>query len=301
MQRELDSATVALTCANAGDLLNGEFPPSNASLRARARQANPATDPCVVLPEARYRGVENQLYRVEIHQGGKALQAGGDKKSAATFKWSRENGSATFPVVDLATDTTSNTTTVTLADLGRDRRLGLQVGDWVEFQDDNAVASHTPLALQQVTGVDQLGLLVTLQGIPVVFISTDAKNHPLMRRWDQKGDPALGGALSVVEGTGEKDTDWIALEEGIQIQFTPGGIYAPGDYWLVPARKDTGDVEWKQVPGTGTDTWVAGAEPARHLMYHYAPLAIIATDAEGFVAVQNDCRCLFQPLSCFAP
>ena len=27
-------------------------------------------DPCVIAPDARYRGVENQLYRVEIHQGG---------------------------------------------------------------------------------------------------------------------------------------------------------------------------------------------------------------------------------------
>ena len=56
------------------------------SLKAQAADA-PKDDPntpCIINPASSYRGTENQLYRVELHTGGKANEA--------TFKWSRENG-----------------------------------------------------------------------------------------------------------------------------------------------------------------------------------------------------------------
>ncbi len=59
-------------------------------LRARVQPAAVSTDPCTISPTSLYQGAENQLYRVEIHQGGAI--AGGP-----TFKWSRENGSVVFP------------------------------------------------------------------------------------------------------------------------------------------------------------------------------------------------------------
>ena len=43
-------------------------------------------DPCRVPPSGGYKGLENQLYRVEIHDAGDL--AGADR---ATFKWSRDN------------------------------------------------------------------------------------------------------------------------------------------------------------------------------------------------------------------
>ena len=45
---------------------------------------------CQPTPAAGYRGLENQLYRVEIHQHG--------DESTATFKWSRENGSVVVAI-----------------------------------------------------------------------------------------------------------------------------------------------------------------------------------------------------------
>jgi Family of unknown function (DUF6519) len=39
---------------------------------------------------------------------------------------------------------------------------------------------------------------------------------------------------------------WIDLEDGVQIQFSAGGEYRTGDYWLIPARVATGNVEWPQ-------------------------------------------------------
>lgn len=65
-----------------------------ARLAARSERPDHADeDPCLVKPDARYRGQENQLYRVEVHAGGEAKDA--------TFKWSRENGSVVFPVDEL--------------------------------------------------------------------------------------------------------------------------------------------------------------------------------------------------------
>ena len=42
-------------------------------LTAGTKQAAGSTNPCIVPPGAGYRGLENQLYRVEVHDGGGAL------------------------------------------------------------------------------------------------------------------------------------------------------------------------------------------------------------------------------------
>jgi hypothetical protein len=96
-------------------------------LKARARVDEESTEPCIIPPQARYRGPENQLYRVEIHAG--STEAGG-----ATFKWSRDNGSIVFPIETL------KGSTVTVEHLGRDDRQGLTPGDWVEIVDDKQLA-----------------------------------------------------------------------------------------------------------------------------------------------------------------
>ena len=55
----------------------------------------------------------------------------------ATLKWSRDNGSVATPVSAVAGPW------VTLAATGRDDKLGLQVGDWVELGDDSVLARGT--------------------------------------------------------------------------------------------------------------------------------------------------------------
>ena len=53
---------------------------STGTLAARARPEAAVSSPCIVPESAEYRGLENQLYRVEVHDGGKPvdLSAGGD-------------------------------------------------------------------------------------------------------------------------------------------------------------------------------------------------------------------------------
>ena len=60
--------------------------PSTGVLTTGTFEVAPVDDPCELPPTGGYRGLENQLYRVEIHDPG---QPGG----TATFKWSRDNAS----------------------------------------------------------------------------------------------------------------------------------------------------------------------------------------------------------------
>ncbi len=270
------------------------IPLSIAALRARARQLPPDTDPCAIPPASSYRGLENQLYRVEIHRGGQIA----DKP---TFKWSRENGSVTFPILKIA-DASASTTLVSLASLGKDQKLGLAVGDWVEILDDNYVLQNLAEPLLQVTAVSLDDMSVTLGGLRATANrGVGAIQHPLLRRWDQPGSGSslTDGAVPITEGSGKVDTDWITLEDGVQILFEqpapPLGItfYRTGDYWLIPARVATGDVEWPQSTGT---TGEPIALPPRGVEHQFAALARISV-VNGVVTMAKDLRNSFDILS----
>jgi hypothetical protein len=287
--------------------LNDRFQrPARGRLKAMAKQGAKSTDPCIIPPDARYSGAENQLYRVEIHrQGGAWDGSDNGKTTAATFKWSRENGSVVFPIVS-----GGGTATVTLENLGRDDRFGLVEGDWVEIQDDDSVLKNGVQNLLQVQIIDRPSMTVTLSGSPAPNIGSDGSKHPLLRRWDQKeGDPAEGGlqlgsdnAALVVEGTGDV---WLTLEDGVQIQFQPPGQganqYRTGDYWLIPARTATGDVEWPREKDSEGDL-LPIALPPHGVEHHYAPLAIITMQSAGNVLnVPLACRKKFETVVELSP
>ena len=82
--------------------------PSTGVLTTGTFEVAPVDDPCELPPTGGYRGLENQLYRVEIHDPG---QPGG----TATFKWSRENASVGSRVASIV-----SATELELATLGRD-------------------------------------------------------------------------------------------------------------------------------------------------------------------------------------
>lgn len=271
-------------------------------LRARAKVNAPETDlSCIIPPDAQFRGAENQFYRVEIHNGGPAWPgspsggsthkvkgaSGEGSPTGATFKWSRENGSVVFPIVDISGQV------VTLANLGRDERSTLEVGDWVEVVDDTTVfqvfgnTASQPHPLLQVQIVNTMTMEVTLSSTAG---STQPDKHPLLRRWDEKARPAKKGepdlfdpntgTMKIVEGNNEEKVDsssesgWITLEDGVQIQFEHNpdnpAFYHPGDYWLIPARVITKDVEWpKQEDGTHK------LLPPRGVKHHIAALALV--------------------------
>jgi len=251
-----------------------------AKLKARGKQPSPQDDdPCITSPAARYRGAENQLYRVQVHTGGTA--------GTATFKWSRDNGSAVFPILD------SDSAEVTVTTLGRDTLLGLAVGDWVEIVDDRYPLLSKPEPLRRVKRIDPLDLLVELETAPSAATGRDPSLHPFLRRWDQREpEPASSGpalaqdnALTIVE----KDVAdrFIDLEDGVQIQFQTGGTYLRDDYWLIPARTATGDIEWPQIAAAPAERLPDGVTE------HLAPLALVK---DGNTA--EEVRCVFQRLAC---
>ncbi|WP_409466611.1 DUF6519 domain-containing protein [Amycolatopsis sp. GA6-003] len=263
------------------------------------------TDACHLPPEARFRGQENQLYRVEVHTGGRAwtdsLPVKGFSQTlhGATFKWSRENASVVFPVVSVSG------ATVTLGTLGRDSKLDLDVGDWVELLDDASatrVADDVPAGnrpesappLRKVVAIDPADRLVTLDDDLGEHCGpgSDPDLHPFLRRWDHLAPAdSEDGAVPLVENT------WIDLEDGVQVRFEApprtsadvaagqGGTYRRGDYWQIPARTVTGDVEWPR----GDDG--PRPVPPHGVEYHYAVLGVL--DANGTVTHPPD---TFEPL-----
>jgi uncharacterized protein DUF6519 len=243
--------------------------------------SGPGTDPCIMDPESRYRREENQLYRVEIHSAA----SGG---APATFKWSRENGSVVAAIESLSG------AVATVRSLGRDGGRGLAEGDWVEIVDDTVALTGAPGALRRVKTIDAAERRVTLDSAPPQGLGSDPALHPLLRRWDYRRRTAEA------DGTGlgpdnaieipDDDERWMNLEDGVQVRFSlPGdAAFSPGDYWLIPARTATGDVEWPRDEGNPRCLPPAGVE------YHYAPLALVRSTWENGV---DDLRSEFSPLA----
>jgi hypothetical protein len=277
-------------------------PADRGRLRVRAGREPASDNPCLVPPDARYRGEENQLYRVEIHRGGAAWdgnEAEAAKGSAATFVWSRDNGSNAFPIASF------NGQEVTLETLGRDTRTGLQEGDLVEVQYERYVLGDMLLAtspatlrnpppLLEVTSIDPDEFRVTLEG-NLADVDDLRDSARLLRRWDrrpgattQQTGVAKDGSTLIVESSDEDD-GWIELENGIEIQFADSSApatYRSGDYWLIPARVADNDVRWEH-----DENGKLLAEPPRGVEHRYAPLAIVTETSV------TDCRTSFELIS----
>lgn len=253
-------------------------PFSTGQLIAEASKPVDDTDLCIIKPEARYRGKENQLYRVEIHEPGFAENA--------TFKWSRENGSVTIPIISL------NKNSATLAHLGRDDRINLSHGDWVEIIDDGHVLREEPGNLLLINSVDRSSMAVTFND-SISFVSSkyseNPENHLQLRRWDYKlpDDNKTTRAMKIQEG------EPLCLENGVQIQFVEGGYYNTGDYWLIPARTATGDVIW---PYTDETKEHRKPLPPHGIKHHYAPLAIVKAKEES--STEREGNEIYDIISC---
>lgn len=274
IQDKLDEVEKQLAEECGGVACASVFPEWDALVAARnplmnARTVPPAEDdnPCLLPPSAGYQRLENQLYRVEIHQGGDFTKGGKN----VTFKASRDNGT----VVTLIEKISGKQ--VTVRDVGPDDVLGFANGQWVEVIDDALELDGTPGELIQIDEVNAATRVLKLKSAPT--LAFDAARHPKLRRWD------TAGALPI-------QTDWLALEGGIQIQFGEGA-YKTGDYWLIPARTATGEIEWSpfEIPNTAPEP-----QPPRGIAHHYCRLALVEFKREQ-LQVTGDCRKLFPPLT----
>jgi hypothetical protein len=239
---------------------------------------------CQPTPAAGYLGLENQLYRVEIHQAGNA--------ETATFKWSRENGSVVVAVKQVSG------TQVSVDSLSPDTNLGFAPLQWVEIYDDSNLfgpSPNQPGNLYYIQSTSPETLSVTLSQ-PVPAGSVDPTKNARMRRWDQSGSSAGPNGLSLSAGS------WLSLENGIQVEFSKGN-YASGDYWLIPARTATGNIEWPAAniewPPCNSDG--DPCQPAHRIEIFEAPLACIQWDKQKRAPHVQDCRKSFPPLTELTP
>ncbi|HWS90083.1 MAG TPA: DUF6519 domain-containing protein [Pyrinomonadaceae bacterium] len=251
--------------------------PSGA-MSARIQPVKDDQDPCTLPPSAGYRRLENQLYRVEVHRGGPRQQA--------TFKWSRENGSIETKIESIEQEI------VTVAGLGRDEVQGFAGGQWVEVVDDESELSPpfgSQRPLLRITGQpDHERGEITLNE-SVAHLSGRAGLK--LRRWDQAG-AGLAEGVAMTGGGAADAAGWVVLEGGIQVHFSEG-TYRAGDYWLIPARTATGDIEW---PPFGPSSGQPVARPPHGQSHHFCRLALLTVAANGEIAVA-DCREVFPPLT----
>ncbi|HEY4249124.1 MAG TPA: DUF6519 domain-containing protein [Lacunisphaera sp.] len=249
---------------------------SSATLAARVDPGLKIENACVTPPDSKYRGLENQLYRVEIHRGGTI----GNNNPAPTFKWSRDNGSVA---------------TAWLGGSGNDLQVantrGFAAGNWVELSDDSTELLGQPGAIFKLAKVED-GTLSADPAVPLPARSEYDKN-PKVRRWDHGESVAsssglIDGAVPIQEAAAGTSL-WIDLEDGVQIQFTAGGSYRTGDYWLIPARVATGQIEWP-----ATNDLNPQPLPPRGVQHHFAVLGYVGWP-NNQLAIRNQ-RLVFWPL-----
>lgn len=249
-------------CGHAPDL--PDWRPGTGMMSAGTAPAAdlPDDSDCLIPPDAGYLSQENQLYRVQILQGGTRAQA--------RFVWSRENGAVQARLARNAAGA------FVLQAAREDEALGFPSGTWVEVIDDRDVAQGRSGVMTRMTLAD--GVATFSPGIG----NFDQLINPRLRRWDHGGASALGLALTAAP---------TVLERGVQVSFTDG-TYVAGDAWMFEARAATGTVIWPPCPGAASD-----ALPPMTWGVRRVPLALARRAGAGIAQV-TDLRATFPALSC---
>jgi hypothetical protein len=246
-------------------------------LSARAKPGEVSKDPCILPPQAGYRRLENQLYRVEIHKSGTAGSPG--DANNATFKWSRDNGSIAAHVDAIS----GGEITVSYPVPGRLQEF--TPGLWIELTDENHELKGEKGIFLEILEKKGEKLTVESSAEDVGWDPNDFSADIKIRRWDS------AGALEV--NIPADNDGFIPLEDGVEIKFETGKDYQTGDYWLIPARSATGDIEWpKDETSPGTPVFKA----ADGILHHYCQLALVEFTSGKFI-VKQDCRDFFPPLN----
>jgi hypothetical protein len=195
-----------------------------------------------------YQGLENRLYRIEIH----------DDAEAPTFKWSRDNGSTIAALASWSQQA---------LDLRReDPRL--RRGDHLEIIDRVSILHRRPGHFVEITDIQAKRLAILPRADPL----PDRLLDPLARRWD--GPVA---AINAQSGRG------IDLGDGIELCFE-GSNYRSGDYWLIAARHaDESSLTW---PDT-SDACGSPPRPPHGPEVHRSPIALVHRDESGWTVIRD--------------
>jgi hypothetical protein len=272
-----DQLASGTTCATATGL---PAPSGGRLTTATGPVANP--DPCLIPPMGGYKGLENQLYRIEVHKGGPL--------GTATFKWSRDNASVAARVTRLI-----DSSNFIVDSVGKDSVLRFSDGDWIEITDDWRELNGRSGDLHRIKvggGVDDATRTITVEppltidlGPADALGNLDPTRHARIRRWDQKGkildqvgktyadlDGATSDGAIVIPASGLS----LQIEDGLLVTFSAdpaGGTFRIGDYWVCASRASDATID------------ILTKAPPRGIHHHYAKLAIY-TPPSGI----EDCR-----------
>ena len=260
----LDGAPLTVDCSSDLSEWTADLVAPTGAMMARAEPDQAAVDLCTPTAAGGFVGLENQLYRIQVHD----LTV--DKRPIV--KWSRDN----------ATVVTSWSKTagadLTVGSIGPDAVLGFASDQWVELLDDGHELEDAPGTMVRLIKADGTTLTVDTAS------TTDSIDHDdftvgsaKIRRWDSA--PTI---------TIDFDT-WTTLELGVQVSFAPG-TYRRGDYWLVPARTAIADVVWPR-DSAGHPL----SRPPAGVGHAYADLALVVSSG-GTISV-TDCRRRFPSLT----
>jgi hypothetical protein len=287
------SQTGGVTCTTPDDDIpawSALIQPSAARLTTGVVQSSP-TGPCCLAPNTGFTGMENQLYRVEIHQPGTASSS-----PAATFKWSRNDASIATSVTGIS----QGGTVLNVVSTGRDNVLRFNVNDWVEITDDWLELNGQPGQLRQVALVTDSNNIIQLSAaVPAATFPVDANGltnptrHTRLIKWDQNGKvyksdgTTVWADLSAAVSTGDIPVPppgtALILENGVTVSFDlnpdTGGFHV-ADYWNFAARTVDGTVE------------NLIESPPRGIHHHYARLAVLTLPGSA-----TDCRIPWPPQS----
>lgn len=287
--RLLENISAGITCTSPDTDLAAAWDdltsPSAGRLSSRDVEFAGGADPCELPPSSGYRGLENQLYRVEIHTGG--------NPGSATFKWSRDNASVAASVTEVI-----SSVELKLASLGRDAVLRFNSGDWVEIVDDWRELSGDeadPMRrfgeMRKITVNDAKQTITFSPALPANLVPTDIgddtleKRHLRVIRWDQKGEvrDSEDNLLIDLDAAGSQGVIpvpaagvWVHLENGVQIAFSRdpvGGEFRCNDFWNMAARASDNSLE------------TLSSVPPQGIHRHYARLALVT-----FPGAETDCR-----------
>lgn len=238
LEREIIEQLGALSC-------NTDFAEWKALHQASTGTLNVRTTPTNIPGTPGYRRLENQLYRVEIHEGNAPRESHPEGSKEATYKWAYDNASVIAAIEDVSSNR------ISVRKIGPNSGLGFKKSQWIEITDDHQELMGESGQLLQIASIDPITNDILVEES---VATPDYSLHPKIRLWDGMGKINTTGI-------------WVALDSNIEVRFYEG-VYRRGDYWHIPARMATGDIEWtRRTDGTPIPQYPVTAK------HHYARLA----------------------------